>query len=189
MTKYILHGGETSRKTEDNRRFFQEMVGNKDSIHVLCVYYSQPEESRAYFYEQDQQRFAWACPNKTINLTIADIENDLFTAQISKHDVIYLKGWLTIRLLQKLQTVEWFAELIQGKVVSGSSAGACVLSTYYFTGNHDSVITKWLWILPIKVFVHYDLSKESQAKELEKYGDQDLPMYRIPEEKMCSIEQ
>lgn len=188
MTKYILHGGETSRSSKDNDDFFFEMIKDaSDSVLVLLVYFSRPKEQWKSRMSQDVDRFVSVSPDRDIHFVLADEDMDVFKTQIEKADVIYMRGGNTQMLLDTLRNCEDFGNLINGKVVSGSSAGACALSKYFHTGKSESVARDGLGILPLKVFVHYLEDKQEELSELEKYGEE-LKVYKIPEEKFFVIE-
>lgn len=98
-----------------------------------------------------------------------------------------MRGGKTIKLLETLRKVDDFGSLIQGKIVGGSSAGACVLSKYSFSGEGtNKVIKEGLGILPIKTFVHWSEEKTEDLQKLEDYGEK-LDIYKIPEEKFAIL--
>jgi len=189
MTKYILHGGETSRPAEDNKKFFFEMTKDlSDPVTILCVYFARPKVTWDKLLEQDKERFSSASPTKILNFIRAENDAKIFKEQIQKADVVYMRGGETEMLFKALKLIENFDPLIKGKVVSGSSAGACALSAYFHTGTDGSKVREGLGILQIKTFVHYAEEKLSDLKELENRGEK-LPVYKIPEEKFFVIEQ
>jgi len=187
MTKYILHGGKTSRKSKDNNKFFLEMTkGVKEPMKILCVYFAREKEAWDKLFDQDKEHFSSVAPTKVLELERADDNPKIFKAQIRKSDVVYMRGGVTEVLMSKLKPIKNFGELIKTKVVSGSSAGACVLSRFYHTGSHKTHAKKGLGILPIKTFVHYFPEKQEELKELENLG-QKLTIYKIPEERFVIV--
>lgn len=188
MTKYILHGGETGRKTKDNKKLFIEMTNElSDRANILCVYFSRPKKIWPQLFKQDKINFSSASLKKDFNFTLADDKTDALTNQIKKADVIYLRGGDTDMLKKTLNKVEKLVKLWQGKIVSGSSAGAYVLSKYYYS-NDKACIKEGLGVLPIKTFCHYSKDKSDKLEGLKKHGE-DLKIYAIPEEKFIIIEQ
>jgi len=189
MTTYILHGGATSRPTEDNKKFFFEMVADvPDSCTILCVYFSRPKEEWGELLTQDKERISSISPKKKLNFVLASDNTKIFTEQIKKAGVLYMRGGKTDMLLEALKPIEHFGSLLKGKIVAGSSAGACVLSTQFYTGTNGSTVRDGLGILQIKIFVHYGEEKKHFVEELEKRGEK-LPIYKIPEETFYVIEQ
>lgn len=190
MTKFILHGGEISRKTTDNKKFFSEMTaGFEHPVKVLCVYFSRSTDEWDRLFQQDQESFSEAAPARQIEFERAEKEPKIFNRQVKEADVIYMRGGTTKMLLDTLKTIENFSDLIKDKVVSGSSAGACVLSKYYCTGSHDAPISEGLGILDIKTIVHYDPSNEKLLQDMKEHGDKELEIYKIEEEKFFIIEE
>lgn len=199
MTKYILHGGATGNKTENNRKFFFAMTdGLPDPVKVLCVYFAREKESWPELFEQDKINFSsaapatpglpggQAAPRKVLNLVMADEDTDIFVEQIKKADVIYLRGGDTRALQNGLKKVRGLENLCKGKVVAGASAGALVLAKYYYENDRD-IYNQGLGLLPIKAFCHYTEKKVDKLEKLKKYGEE-LKVYAIPEEKFFVIQ-
>ena len=82
--------------------------------------------------------------------------------------------------------IENLAKLFEGKIVGGSSAGAYVLSKYFYSNSRDSV-HEGTGVLPIKCFAHYSDEKADKLKMLKEYGE-DLKIYTIPETEFIVIE-
>lgn len=189
MTKYILHGGATGKQSEDNTNFFLEMTkGVAGSLTILCVYFSRPKEEWLSLFAQDKERFSSVCPTKNLHCILADDHSNFFKEQLQKSDVVYMRGGKTDMLMETLRQVKNFGALLSDKVVGGSSAGACVLSTYFYTGTPGSKIREGFGILPIKIFVHYNEDKQDELEALKSHGVH-LPVYKIPEEKFFILEQ
>lgn len=197
MTKYILHGGKTSRPSEDNRKFFAEMTkGLAEPVNVLCIYFAREEKDWPHLFEKDKNNFSsayaeasadrHAAPEKKINFVLADKDIETLKKQIQEADVVYMRGGETELLKEAFKPIENFEELVEGKIVGGSSAGACVLSTCFCSPNYPDP-KEGFGILKIKVFVHYSDDKQKELQNLESYGEQ-LPAYKIPEEKFFVIE-
>lgn len=187
MTKYILHGGATSNKTENNRKYFFEMIKDvpKDAA-VLCVYFASDKELWLKKFEQDKTNFSSALPESNFSFILADDKISILVEQIKKADVVYFRGGKTDMLAEVLVKVNNLGELLKGKVVSGSSAGVYVLSKYYYSHNKGGIFSG-LGVLPIKTICHYDVGKKDKLEELKKHGEE-LEVYTIPEEKFIVIE-
>ena len=188
MTKYVLHGGETSRQSPDNKKFFSEITSSlSDGATILCVYFAREKERWPKALEQDKIHFSSAAQQKVFKFVLADDKTYTLKDQIKHADAIYLRGGDTEMLKRALSEVENLSELWQGKVVAASSAGVYVLSTYYYTNSKDD-IHKGFGILPIKTFCHYAEEKSDKLEKLKKFGE-DLKVYAIPEEKFFIIKQ
>ena len=187
-TKFILHGGASSRKTEDNRKFFLEILNSIDSdnIRILCIYFARPEHRRDESFEEDKTIFFSLGTPKKLDIQQAKFDIEELREQILLSDVIFIQGGMRGCLKDRLEELDDFPELIKGKVVVGISAGANMLCKYY----HSSVIhgvKKGLGILPIKIFCHYTEKNIEELEELNKYKEK-LPIYKIHEEKFSVIE-
>lgn len=188
MTKYILHGGETKRKTPDNIKFFSEVTsGLSDGATILCVYFAREKDRWLKALEQDKLNFSSTTQQKVFKFVIANDKIFTFIEQVKQADVIYLRGGNTEMLKEVLSKVENLSELWQGKIIVASSAGVYVLSKYYYTNSKDDIY-EGFGILPIKTFCHYAEEKYDKLEKLKKYGE-DLKVYAIPEEKFFIIEQ
>ncbi|MCB9802941.1 Type 1 glutamine amidotransferase-like domain-containing protein [Candidatus Nomurabacteria bacterium] len=187
MTKYILHGGATSKDSPDNKKFFNEAMSSlPDQAVILFVYFAREKELWPKMLEQDKLHFSPTDKQKVFNFTIADDKISNLIEQIKKADLIYLRGGQTDRLKDTLSKVKNLGGLLKDKVVVGSSAGAYVLSRYYYTNSKD-IILNGLDILPIKTFCHYSEEKADKLDKLKQY-EENLKVYAIPEEKFFIIE-
>lgn len=151
MTKFILHGGGTGTGSKTDA-FFQEMLKEvKERDRVLLVYFSRPREDWQRCFEQDAAPMQ-ACISTRLEFELA--LPDAFDDQVRRADVIYMRGGHTPPLLEELERHPKFAELINGKVIAGSSAGAYALADYAYS-IESQCVRRGLGILPIRVAAHY----------------------------------
>lgn len=188
MTKYILHGGETKVDNESNKKFFFECTNLPQTpVKILCIYFAKTSGSLEEAFELAKKKFTEAAaPGKELTLVLADENIDTLRKQIQDADVVYIHGGDTDVLKEKLRPLTDFAELIEGKTVAGSSAGAYVLSQYYYS-NSNSGVREGFGVLPIKVSAHWNEEKQQQRELLEEFGEE-LPVYLIPETEFVIIE-
>ncbi|MBU1179328.1 Type 1 glutamine amidotransferase-like domain-containing protein [Patescibacteria group bacterium] len=187
-TKYILHGGAARRETEDNKKFFEEITkGLSDSSNVLVVCYAKPKETWSETLEAVKKTISSASPQKVLNFELASDKTSAFIEQIKKADAIYLLGGDSHTLKEYLSHVPNLSELWAGKTVAGSSAGALVLSKYFYE-NDDDTYNEGLSILPFKTFCHYAEEKSDKLEKLRQFGE-NIEVRTIPEEKFFIIEQ
>lgn len=186
MTKYILHGGEASRQTEDNKKFFFEITARlPDHANILCVLYARKKEDWPEKFAKNKTFFSAAAPQKNFNFIVADEKPDTFIAQIKIADVIYLRGGNTHLLKSYLEKIDNLENIWKDKIVSGSSAGALVLSKYYYE-NDDDTYSKGLGILPFNIFCHFSKNDLDKAQKLKELGE-NLEVKMIPEEKFIIV--
>ena len=75
--------------------------------------------------------------------------------------------------------------MFNGKVVGGSSAGAYVLSKYYYSNTEDKV-EEGTGAVPVKVTAHY--SEKSKALEKLKMYGENLKIYLLRDTEYIVIE-
>ena len=165
MTKFILHGGYTSIDCENNKNFFLSAVEGLENPKTLLVYFAREEDTWDERYKEDKGRFKG-------ETKMASKEN--FSEEIEEADVIYLRGGDTELLLTELREVD-FKDLIEGKVVAGSSAGAYALVKYFYN-NDNTTLKEGLGILNVKVFCHYTDDDKENLENLKNYKE-DLKTY------------
>ncbi len=152
-TKFILHGGYTSEKNDLNQSYFAEMVKDvSDGGNILLAYFASNDEEIEEKYHKDCERLQSFATDKLITTIKASREN--FTDEINSADVVYIRGGDTQQLKATLDAYPDFLEAINGKTISGSSAGAYVLAKYYFTNSLNKVMEGY-GCVPAKVVCHY----------------------------------
>lgn len=180
MTKFILHGGETSRQSIHNRNFFTEMIKNKSKdIRILLVYFARPKEKWSYLLEDDKRKFLAASTDKILEFTLASKKPLAFIKQIKAMDVIYIRGGSNDLLKKYFPKIKNLPALLKGKVIAGSSAGANLISKYYFATDIRK-IRSGLGLFPIKVFCHFFKRDKKELEKLKRYGEE-LKVFAIPE--------
>jgi len=163
MTKYILHGGYTSEINDLNQGYFSEMVNDiPDGGSILLVYFAVADEKVDDKFSRDCERVKSYAGERSISIVKATKED--FLEQLEKTDVIYIRGGDTKKLKTTLDKYPDFINKLKGKVVSGSSAGAYVLSKYYFT-NTESKVLEGYGCVPIRIVCHYESTKHPVVGE------------------------
>jgi len=179
MTKFILHGGDTSDINVDNDNFFKEFGKElKDNGKILLNYFARDEHEWDRLAKEDQDRISRLNKNKEIRFEIA--KEDIFEKQIRLADVIYFRGGDTYKLLEILKKIKKLESLFEGKIIIGSSAGACVLGKYFYDNDYDK-FDEGLGFVNFKIFCHYDESCLELVKKLDDYKEKTemllLPSY------------
>jgi len=182
MTKYILHGGNTSEDNKDNNSFFYEIANSVPKHGLLLLnYFSRDKNDVERCYKQDTNKIIKVSKRKDIKYEITD--ENILKEQLKKASGMYMRGGRTPQLQKKLLKTKNLENLFKKKTISGSSAGAYVLSRYY-CGNTFNKNRKGLGILDIKLRVHY---KEKDDKivipELLAYKEKYLPLVTLGDHK------
>jgi peptidase E len=163
MTKYILHGGFSRKDNESNRAFFAELVHDvPQGGTVLLVYFaSESGDNFDLRFENHQKQIASRAIGKSLNFVLAK-ESDFIT-QLQNADAVYFNGGSTTNLLAVLNKYSDFKELLKGKTVAGSSAGAYALAAYG-TAHSEEHMRIGLGYLPIRVVCHYESTELPPSK-------------------------
>lgn len=188
MTKtvYILAGG-NDRKVEDfGKRLNDEIAKHVSNPKILSCFFSAPPEA---WEEKAEDWRNWFSAHLTQSFTYDYAKHKTFLEQIDTADVVFFHGGDTKLLLEKLPNVQTLREHFTGKVVIGSSAGANMLSTHYWSSTRGGTCAG-LGILDVNVMVHYrspDASGhkrtpedwEREEAEFQKHiGDQEITYLR-----------
>jgi len=168
MTKFILHGGGTRKDSIKNKTFFQQIASTSKGGDLLIICFARPKKEWKKHFENEQKKFSHI--RGTLNFILADDKPKKFRQQIESANAIYIKDGNDALLQKKIKPIEDFEELIQGKTIAGSSAGANLLSKYYYSTDNCR-IEEGLGILQIKLFTHYFPNRRTELRELFGYKD------------------
>jgi len=192
-TRIILHGGNSDRNTEKNDKFFREIIKavEGDTVKVLCVYFARPPHRWEDSYDEDQYSFKRVQRemDREIETKLATDDMDTFSEDVAWADVVFINGGMKGNLKETLLSigVERFWQMLDGKTLVGISAGANVLSRYYY-----SMVTRGIrdgtGLLNIKLLTHYSEDEPEQMEALKAYGE-DLPIVTVREEEYVIAKQ
>lgn len=159
-TKYILHGGMMRWQSKFNKLYYQEMVKGVANPKVLLVYFARKGDEIPGLIERDKNNFTWANPGVKVEQTVAIEKN--FVEQVRANDVILLVGGETQKLIDTVKRTEIdLKKAFEGKIISGSSAGACLLAEWFYN-NSGKEIFPGLGLLPVAVWTHYRPEKGTE---------------------------
>lgn len=192
-TRIVLHGGNSSKKSDKNDRFFQEIIRpiGEDTVSVLCVYFTRPERRWEDSYAEDQSIFRALGieTGRDIETKMATYDMDGLLEDIAEADVIFINGGFKGHLKDTLLTigVDNFRQMVQDKTLVGISAGANVLGKYYYSQAIEG-IREGVGLLDAKVLTHYSEVETKQLELLKDYKE-DLPIITIAEEEYTVLQQ
>jgi len=165
-TKFILHGGYADHVNDKNDNFFQEILDvDKKRLNVLLVYFAKDRSRYEELKEKSFSQFERNRGDKELEFEIADEEK--FVEQAKEVDIVYLHGGHTLKLLETLKQFSNLRELFQDKIVAGESAGAYVLSSYFYSKTEGDVF-EGLSLTPVKTICHYEDKNQEKLKECPK---------------------
>ena len=175
-TKFILHGGFTKGRTdEDNSDFYAEILRDTNANpRILLVPFAKEPDRVIPAVEKITGEFNAVKGTKELDIDVANEKN--FISQLDLADIAYFHGGRSLRLLEALKKYPELKNHLAGKVVAGESAGSNVWGTYFYSPRADQV-SEGLGILPIKIIPHYQNEYEGK---LDSVGA-DLEEVLIPE--------
>lgn len=197
MTKYILHGGMLRPQTDQNKKYYHEIVKDIHAPKILLIYFPREEDMYEDLLNRDKQNFALSNPGKTFEFEIATIEK--LADQIVNCNVVFITGGETNKLLERIKESKVdLKEASHGKVVAGSSAGAYLMSEWYYT-NGGKEIRQGLGLVDAAVWAHYRADRgseywlsEEQIAEIEKELQDKVPgqgVVKLPEQEFIVYNQ
>jgi len=156
-TKFLLHGGMLKYDKPQNTSFFEELTANlADGDIILYIGFARREEvERQATYERDRKLIL---AHTAKNIEVINATYDTLIEGCRNAQAIFVTGGETDKLVADIQKYPDFIDSISGKVIAGSSAGACLFSTFYYF-NASREVLKGLSVLPISLMVHYGNSE------------------------------
>lgn len=154
MTKFILHGGMTSVRNENNKKFYEEIIKDlPENPKILISLFATEEDRWNEEYGYQKGNFTENLKNNNLEFKLADKKD--FLKQLEWADAIHFRGGDTLKLLREIKKYPEFKKEISGKTVSGSSAGALILVDNFYNQDHQEVF-KGLRIIDINLITHYN---------------------------------
>ncbi|MBI3888826.1 Type 1 glutamine amidotransferase-like domain-containing protein [Candidatus Nomurabacteria bacterium] len=190
MIKYILAGGYPHKAKDGGKAFFMSLIENKPGpVKLLECLFSRPRENWEKSFLQDKNYMETNITETKIDMKCATEEN--FIEELKWADAIYFRGGETKLLLERLLKHKGWEKLLEGKNIAGSSAGAYMLSKYYYD-IESLCIKEGLGLTDTKVIVHfqspnYKVEWKKALTELKKYKE-DLPIFALAEGEFKIIE-
>lgn len=152
-TKYILHGGYAGHTNSQNDEFYKEILKDTpDKLKVLLVYFAKEDDRIPVNKTEDLAHFEGNKGKKELNYEVATEKE--FSQQVNRADIIHLHGGATLKLLEALKKHHNLKQLFEDKVMAGESAGAYVLSAYFYSKTAGGLY-QGLGLVPVKTICHY----------------------------------
>lgn len=164
---FILHGGNVSKKCDENDQFFQAFTNiEKDEITILCIYWAREKKKWKKVFERDSKLIKKFAGKKKLHLLLINDAKE-FDKEIKKADVVYFGGGEVEPLKKEVTKIKKIREKLEDKIVVGSSAGAFLLCQYYVNSldsQNQSEAFEGLSFLPLGILCHYDVEEKQDEK-------------------------
>lgn len=159
---------------------------------VLVVFFARPKEDWEML-QRKTRNFRFVFGRWDIDYILASDDIGEFVKQIKECGVIYFRGGNTPILQKKLEELSNLKQLLENKIVIGSSAGSLVFAKYYYDQDYDQIF-KGLNFLNVKMIAHYKskgkyagTSGDDKLQILKEYKEE-LPVYAICETEFVIID-
>jgi hypothetical protein len=174
MITYIFHGGGFARDA-NIVPYIVEQAHNTGT--VLFLYHARVEERWEALFDVDAKSLSEAS-GRGMDAVLGSSDPTECLSQIMSADVVVIRGGSTIMLKEFFVQMPGLMSALDGKIVFGSSAGANVFATAYYS-NDAGCVREGMGILPINLYCHYDDTKASNLEELTTIND--FPTYTLGE--------
>lgn len=192
MAHYILIGGNWKFAGDRGTSLCSTLAPyvSQPATILICLFGLAPHTWGEHF-----QRIVSVFESHLDQVSYQLAQPESFIKQIQTADVVYLNdgdNLLTERVMHKFRDL---TVALQDKVVVGSSAGANILATAYYTRTYG-MVRDGLGVLPIKLITHYgsvpdnavnNLDWEAAKQQLSSYGNSALPLYTVSEGKFIEL--
>lgn len=175
-TKFILHGGTQKGNTDEYQiEFFNEIYKNTNSsLNILLIPFSKDSDRRESSTSNLRDLFELFKKDKTLSFEVANESS--FISQMQHADIIYFMSGVSLKLLETLKPFDNLRQALEGKIIVGESAGANVLSSYFYTPSADQ-ISPGLGFIPVKTIPHY---VDEYAGKLDDVAE-NIPLLKLKE--------
>lgn len=179
MTTYYIHGGDSSVLNAKNTKFYKYIFSKvKNKSKLLVLYHAKDRDAWIDKYTNDIDLINKIIPNNNLLFELGDSDLIKLEKQLKNSDIIFIKGGSSLKLKEALLPLkDKFRQLLSGKIIISTSAGAYLLSKYYYSNDTNS-IQEGFGILPIKLFCHYSKDQQPRLFELRAYKEK-LATYPI----------
>lgn len=168
MTRYILHGGNTSKECQSNRDWYARFTEGEKSLRtiLMCMWARDPKKAEEVI-RRDQKRIQEYAQEKVrIQYLIPETPEE-FLQQVPGADVVYFSaGEYPETLLKKMKKVTELGHHLDNRLVMASSAGTFLLTEHSinsFTTQPQNIHTG-MGVLPFNVLCHADIDDQLELK-------------------------
>lgn len=150
-TVFILAGGNDRKYSDYGYRLSEKVANYITNPKILSCFFSSSQET---WEEKAKDWKSWFSDHFTQPFTYDYAKHETFLQQLDSADVVYFHGGDTNLLFKDLPNAQSLKKHFKGRVISGSSAGANMLSKYYWSSTRGG-FCEGRAILNVNVMVHY----------------------------------
>jgi len=166
MTTFYLHGG-YGEKPESHE--YQLLISGFAREPLLYLGHANPDPQRRLEKQQDLINNCNSLASKPLIFTIASDLPNIIISQLASHTIWILGGGQPQRIVDLFTSIPNFEDLISNKTIFGSSAGAMVWCTNYYSPD-TGAFGKGLGIVPLNILVHYTDQMADKAQQIQVLG-------------------
>lgn len=184
-TKYLLHGGNTSIKTEGNVKFFQEMVDVPGKKHVKLLLCLWAVEKRLWDAKEESytKKILENSDGNVEVVVVEDVED--FNSKIDQFDIFYVVGGDSKLIEPYYKKLTNLKEQLSGKTYAGGSMGAFMACSHYilsFDYQDELSVHDGLGLIDLNLLCHWDIEGKKALKiNMLKENSPDLPILMLDE--------
>lgn len=144
-----------------NDGYYREITKNlPNGSSILVVIFAREEKEYDEIMERERKKILSSTDKKHFEVLLAS--QDKFIEQVENADALVIIGGDTQKLIEALNQHPKFSNALKGKIVAGSSAGACVFAKYYHSADSGKVF-EGLGTLPLRLICHFKTTSDEFA--------------------------
>lgn len=170
MIHFFLHGGYAWAPSDQNKNFYRSLLFSvkKEKVKIVLLPFARDRLKWEEKKEELSLRFKEATVGQVLEIILVSETGNIGKEELSHADIIFLWWGDTLRLQNALKTIPELSEILDGKIVAGSSAWALVFSRFYYENDSNSY-HEWLWFFPYGMICHWS-NQHEQLEYIKKYG-------------------
>jgi len=189
MIKFVLHGGNMKECLVENKIFFNEITSGFDKkVKILLVPFALEKKYWQDSYIKYTERFKTYIVNLSFEMILASENEDDFLSQIKSSDIIFFCGGNENLIKEHITNVNRLYDCFSDKVIVGTSAGANIFSTCYYS-NDRNLIESGFGFLNIKTICHFSKEKNNDKFEILRKSNKEkgIKAYALEEGQFISL--
>jgi peptidase E len=150
MIHFFLHGGYAWAPSDQNKNFYRSLLFSvkKEKVKIVLLPFARDRLKWEEKKEELSLRFKEATVGQVLEIILVSETGNIGKEELSHADIIFLWWGDTLRLQNALKTISELSEILDGKIVAGSSAWALVFSRFYYENDSNSY-HEWLWFFSL----------------------------------------